>query len=459
MSKKAAIRQPTVPRQEHLVKRLVIPILLSALPLGALVYMVAAFSVNIPFMDEWNFTDFLKESYRGTLSFNSFWSQWNEHRIPVPRLIIFGMAKLTGWNTNYEAALNILVGVGTFVVLIFLILRTYRVTKRTTLPWAIPICSLIVFSLAQGFNYLYGWQVSLLMATLTVIAGFYLLSSAEFKWWHFVAALVLGLINLYSFAGGIAYWPIGALMLLLLPRREGEKRGLLLGLWVGVGIAAICAYMYGYQKPVGHPPLQYALQHPADFTLYFLEYLGAACDRSSEMWALIAGIGGLTLTSLAGWTLVKRERVSLGVLLPFIGIALYSICNALITAVGRVGFGSEQALSERYVTISYPLWISLVVFLLMLASSDSMSVTSRRMQGFMVLIITLMLATNSKSGSEYFVENRYFLHRGRDYIVSALENPSAPKDDQRIKFFYPYPDMAIKWSEFLKEHKLSFFRD
>jgi len=82
-------------------------LLLSAIPLIVLVVSIAAFAVDVPIADQWALVPLLEKSYAGRLSLRDLWAQHNEHRLLFPRLLMLGLAHLTGWNTAYELGANV----------------------------------------------------------------------------------------------------------------------------------------------------------------------------------------------------------------------------------------------------------------------------------------------------------------------------------------------------------------
>ena len=102
--------------------------------------------------------------------------------------------------------------------------------------------------------------------------------------------------------------------------------------------------------------------------------------------ALFLGLLGALALAWTGGMLLWQKRASLGVLLPYFAMTAYSVGTAMITGVGRVGFGSDEALESRYCTMVVPFWVSLVVFLLLLAQrsnrpAEAVSSPQRRSEG------------------------------------------------------------------------------
>jgi len=216
----------------------------------------------------------------------------------------------------------------------------------------------MVFSLNQWENWLWGWQMTMLLNVFAVVTGIILLANPEFRWSRFLVALLLGVVATYSFANGIMYWPIGLLLLFLAsPNRKSS-----VALWVAAGLITVSSYLYDYQKPPHHPSIWIILQQPIGYSKYVFIYLGASVVNFSMIGAFVVGLLGSIGFWCMIWLLVRR-RYRFQVLTPYVGLSLYSIGSALITGIARVGFGSAQAMTSRYMTISSPFWFSNIVLL------------------------------------------------------------------------------------------------
>src|SRR5437016_13840029 len=78
-------------------------LLLIAAPPLLIGFLILRDGVDVPFWDEWDGTAPLFEKMAaGTLGFADFFAQHNEHRILFPRLIFFGLGRLTHWNVRAE---------------------------------------------------------------------------------------------------------------------------------------------------------------------------------------------------------------------------------------------------------------------------------------------------------------------------------------------------------------------
>src|SRR5438094_9952534 len=76
-------------------------LLLIAAPPLLIGLLILRDGVDIPFWDHWDGTAPLFEKMAdGSLRFADFFAQHNEHRILFPRLIFFGLGRLTDWTVR-----------------------------------------------------------------------------------------------------------------------------------------------------------------------------------------------------------------------------------------------------------------------------------------------------------------------------------------------------------------------
>jgi hypothetical protein len=359
---------PFLSRQRHKILALV--------PLAFLIWVVVQYAVDVPYRDQWELVPLLDKTYHGELTFPNLWAQHNEHRILFPRIIMLALARGTGWNTRYELAVNVILAIGIFTVLVHQVKITGRKLGAAGLAWAIPATSLIVFSIGQYQNWLWGWQLQMFLNLLAAMGGIVLLAHETFTWKRFALSALLGVVALYSFANGVLFWPIGLVILLVVTAGARQRLAAITG-WVLLSALALGSYFYHYQKPADHPPLNLIFKTPAEYAAYVFKYIGGigAHDVGGTMSAdgnvaLIFGLGGTMALGWAGWMLGRKQLADFRTLLPYLGMSLYSVASALVTGVGRIGFGSTQAVFSRYSTMMVPFWASLVFLLILLARGE-----------------------------------------------------------------------------------------
>jgi hypothetical protein len=244
---------------------------------------------------------------------------------------------------------------------------------------------------------------------------------------------------------------------------------------VVIGALVAVSYFWHYEKPAEHPPLSLVFTMPLTYTAYVLKYLGAICaQRVDGRFALAFGLAGLLVLAWGVAALLRSKRMDARALAPYLGMSAYSIGSARVTGLGRVGFGSDQALSSRYCTTNTPLWASLVVLLFFIARAPGTPVAavdqraSKRLAKFErrekvltwgALVFTLAALTLSSLGAiDGVVDTSKKREAGREALVEWAASPGAEPDYQRLSLLYPKPNLVVERGRVLIEHHLSIFR-
>jgi len=363
------------------------------------------------------------------------------------------LAHISGWDISYELATNFVLALGIFVVLVCQIRITLRSIGHGRTNWLLPTTALIIFSLTQWENWLWGWQIQIFLNVLAATGGIVLLANPPFKWSRFLMALLLGLVATCSFANGICYWPIGLLILFLV----SENKKTSMTLWAVAGLFIVSLYFYNYHKPSHHPSLWIAFERPLDCVKYAIKYLGAFVANSGTASAFVAGSLGLVNVCGTIWLLIRR-RFKLPVLVPFIGLSLYAISSALITGMGRLGFESTQALSSRYRTISSLFWFSNVVLLYLLVGNNQ--ARTKRSKSYIWLsilatIISLTVASSFHARANF--DRKYHTLAPARNALMTIDNTE--NNDELLTRLCWSADLVKKESLLLKKYRLSVFRD
>lgn len=443
----------------------VLPWILALVPFVYVVFAIARYRVDVPFWDDWELVPFLEKYYQGTLSLSDLWSQHSEHRIFFPRIIMIALARLTGWDISYELAVNVLLGAAIFWVFVYQLKSTASSAGVSGWQWVVPLISLIVFSLMQWENWLWGWQMQVFLNVFAVVAGIVMLSSPVFRWPRFVGALIMGIVATYSFANGAAYWLIGLLTLLfLLPGSPVQRRvfRLALSVWTVVGCLTIFLYLHGYQKPSYHPSVWVAVHQPLLFLRYEVTYLFAPVAPNAFTFLLTCP--ALVASCYFGRLLFRARQIQFQVLIPYIAMSLYVIASALVTGVGRVGLGSGQAGQSRYVTISSMLWISAVIVLwLFIARWKELQMEPRKknilriIALYSILSIAYLGALRSAYSLDFAAFKYKYLSAARNELLSGKDIDHL--DEDLLRHLYPWPDSLRTKLRIIQKYHLSIYRE
>ncbi|MGA2241811.1 MAG: hypothetical protein ABSH11_07205 [Verrucomicrobiota bacterium] len=455
--------------------------ILALVPLAFLIWVVTQYAVAVPFLDQWELVPLLEKTYHGDLTLHDLWAQNNEHRLVFPKIIMLLLARLTHWNIHYELAVNLILALGIFTVLIYQVKITGRKLGMAGLHWAIPAISLIVFSISQYQNWLWGWQLQMLLNMLTAVGGILLLADETFSWRRFAAAALLGMVATYSFANGTLFWPIGLVILFVATAGKRQRPPAMIT-WLAVSVLILWSYLYHYQKPEEHPPLNLIFKMPFEYASFVLKYIGGICAQcvggstSTDCnFALVFGLAAILAMGWAGWMLVRKKVADFKTLLPYFGISLYSIGSALMTGVGRVGFGSNQAMYSRYCTTVVPLWVSLVVFLILLRTGSDRTMNAdpalknryersapldcRQVSGWLLLTAITMLVLGSVCATDGAKTLSRIQTVGRKSLLNLAANPASETDYRGLRFIYPRPKVIVERYPILMKYRLSVFRD
>src|SRR5437870_11339168 len=120
--------------------------LLIAVPPLLIGLLIFRNGVDVPFLDEWDGTAPLFEKMAdGTLGLADFFAQHNEHRIFFPRLIFFGLGRLTHWNIQAELWV-------TWFLALLCLFNIWQIARRSSWKnsphafWLLFAASVLLFS-------------------------------------------------------------------------------------------------------------------------------------------------------------------------------------------------------------------------------------------------------------------------------------------------------------------------
>jgi len=434
-------------------------LILALLPLFILVLNVAEYHVDVPFWDQWNFIPLLGQSYEQGVTLADLCGQHNEHRLLFPRLIMLGLARASRYNIVWELVVIILLASATFALLRHQFLKTAGALGYSGFPWPMPVISLLVFTLGQAENWLWGWQIQIFLNVLAVVAGIVLLGSRPFRWGKYWYALGCGILATYSFANGLLFWPLGFLALILIPFENGRQRKQALALWTAatVGVAVSYLYQFRYESPSGTPWTQF-LDQPGEYLRYLLIYLGRPVINYQE-YALAIGVSGLLLFGFLSLYLFLKKRGAFPAFLPFFFFGLYAIGCGLLTGIGRVGFGSHQAMDGRYVPFSSLIWVADFAFLFILSQEIRTRARTRpgRILGLAGLAVLVSLFSFWIGRTSYRVGYRVFKSY-HSRMLPAKHELLRGEDEELLLRLYNDAGYVRQGIEVLKKHKLAVFR-
>ena len=322
-------------------------------------FFISNYAVNIPYMDHWDgFLNILNATENGSLEFSHLWEQHNEHRLIFPKIIMLLLASVSHWNVIWEQYFSLFIQACT----LFLILQIWNKSlqpERDSLNSLFQVfTSILLFSMVQYENWSWGWQIQIFLNVSAVCFTMWAIIKWPNNWFGLILALVGATVATYSFANGMLIWGIVLLWFVFFKFRH--KISFIL-IWLSVASVIFLSYIYHYEKPAHHPDLLEFLEHPLYFLIFFLSYIGSPFGIFfGQKGSILFGVFGIcTFLFLVFSMYSYKHRDLLQRSFPWFGLILYVLLSAMITAAGRSGFSSLQALSSRYTTFSLIFWISL----------------------------------------------------------------------------------------------------
>ncbi len=318
-------------------------------PLLFAICLIRRDSIHAPYWDQWQFVPLLSAFFDGKPWFRLLVDFHNEHKIIFPRIISLVSAMITQWDVVVENYINLF-----FIGITFIV--AWRLLKETDrfLILLVPI-SWLLFSLQQWENFLGGWPMAITAMVSAVSVGIFCLNKVSENAFYIIPALISGVCASFSFLEGLLLWPIGLLQMLMLRAKKSS-----FFIWLIGGGLTIGFYFMGYHKPADTPDVFIFLKNPMDYIKYILGFLGSAlCGDSLRQSVVYGAMVMVFFISGVFFQMIRMRRW--GNLVPWIMMGLFSLLCGGIIGIGRLGYGVNQALSSRYVSISSIFIISTLI--------------------------------------------------------------------------------------------------
>ncbi len=329
---------------------------------AVLTYLVWTLSVDVPHWDEWEYTGFLAKAARGELAAADFFSQCNESRVAVGRLVILTFAAVADWNLRYQSLVAPALAAITLALLAWV--GAARVGRHRPAWWlALAVTSLLLFSPTQDDNWMMALQ-HIAFVPGVCLAGVLVLAGAGGAWWlRWGVGASLAALASFSVPNGFVIWVLGAPALWYPPDpARQDRRGGGLAIWAVTAGVTAWFFFTGYTTVEGHPAAVTPFSSPARFGLYFFTFLGAPFARGTAFDPVTVApvVGGLLFSAYLAATLrVCRTADNLRAALPWLVVGGYALAHAAAGAMLRSASGTLQALPSRYATYALALPVSL----------------------------------------------------------------------------------------------------
>lgn len=270
-------------------------LLAGIITIGFSTYMAVVSYSSLPYWDGWIQIKFAAEG-GNPFTFDWLWSQYNEHRMPIPKLFL-----LTDLHWFHARQVFLLASV---FVIQFLQLTVLSWSMRVFASWrgavwrtGVGLAAFCLFCPSQWENLTWGMQVCFLMPGMAASLAFVGLllywtrsnetpnrSSSNSK--YLLLSVAAALVATYSYVNGNLLWPLLLAAALLLRLRVAAVS------YAIVGTLSTAAYLQNYIRP------SYAansIKTPANTLEYLAAYFGNSWVGSSRSFHLAEVIGAAGL--------------------------------------------------------------------------------------------------------------------------------------------------------------------
>jgi hypothetical protein len=426
-----------------------------AMFVAALIF-VERYGSNVPSWDGWDMVPTL--TGRQPVTAEWLWSQHNEHRVPLPRLILLGLHRITGINFRTPMFFNVLL-TGALAGAAILVARRLRGGRVSFTDAFFP---LIILNWGQAANLIWGWQIQFYASMALSVVALLLIarSGPHLRLWNAASLGVCLILLPLCGANGLILVPALALWLgysAVVHWRAGgphARRDSLLVLGLAMAALLLSAlYLVGWER------VPYF-----GFGFGFWSLATAAKVAAVGFGPGIAGLN-VRLLPMSFWQIPIVAALcfllcSVVVLLMALrsrpqerlrALGLFSFLVALGCLGLALGSG-RHAFETRYVTIMLPTWLC-VYFIWSVHAREKWSVWGRAI----LLGITLVtLWPNTRFGLDY----------GNDVssrLGSFEREMAAGVPKHRLIFRYwhylhPHHDILSEYMPMLREAGVGSFR-
>lgn len=417
----------------------------------------------ILFWDHWRTLQEYSEVASGQLSLEMLYSQHNEHRIFFPRLLLYADFAFAQGSDLLNIGVMLAIQVFHAALVSMLISSAIGFNKWQKL--AVFGCVVgAMFSSLQMENLNQGFQIAFVGVLAFATVGFWMLSSASecykagFKLaftWRFGVSLSLGVVCTFTLASGILVWP---LLLFIAWIKQSPKAVLAFILVSGMVMGVI--YFHDYQSPVAPinniTPLK-ALAEPKALLLYMATYFSSPLRILGNAYAIILAVLGLIAVSgLSLRVIFLSSKSKVGTAeATLLAIALFTILMAFVTALGRLDYGIEQALSSRYATTSILFWVVVCGLALLYGVRARGKYGRLPVEAALGLILLITGAIASQQGNSFSYYRNIKLNH--DSAISALLIDVA--DTESLRSVYHTPSFIHELLPTMRQLKLAPFHN
>ncbi len=313
----------------------------------------------IPQGDEWDSFAVYDTILRSGDTLAHLFQRHNEHRLFFPRLILFSDYRWFGGLGLFDKAVILLVQGLHAGLFVWLIRRSGAGAAAARALSAVVV--VLLFSLYQSENFQWAFQVQFVgvfacasLCCVVFARGLEAARTGRPFAGAMMAAACLAVVATFSMANGIL---IGPVLVVVAVMARGRASVILAT--AAVSAALILAFSFGYHLESDHESAAQMMRHLTRIVAFAAGYLGNFARFGAESQIALGAAGLIATAALAGRFVLRRDPDP--VRLALLGIALFTIGSAALTALGRSADGLDGMTASRYSTGAATFWAATLV--------------------------------------------------------------------------------------------------
>lgn len=430
-------------------------VIISFIPMLIVLNEIRMNEINLPFMDEWDQS--VKISLltaEGKLQFKDLFSQHNEHRTLANNLITVLLTYFADLDIRIQFYISFVL-----VICIFLfIIDIFRRSQGDKFLYIIIPFALLLFSMRQKDNWLWGFQLQWFFVVFCLFASLWILTIAKVSWKPLIAVTLLTFLAAFSLSSGILLWPLMALVLWFL----GYRKKRYLFFWVFITILSLIIFFQGYNSfSIGMDETGRFVLNPLVLGRYLFIYLGGPFEGYSIEVSFWIGILGFGLF-IANLVLFINQDRSVQPVVIWVASAGYALGSGLMTAIGRGRLflmSPTQPLTSRYVTSTTPFWLALIAVIFLMEtrprSERARPKTEYALSWINVVALVLLGGFYFRANSQ-MISKPWFINQSHEECVRSYP---FFRNDQCLEGLYPDRSLITQKILQLSKYGLTVFAD
>jgi hypothetical protein len=384
----------------------------------ALVACVALYTYNMPLAEDWHMVSPLTGNEPSLWDWA--WAQNNEHRLPLPRLLLLGVLALV---PDFRAGM--LASIAVMAVAAALLIRALSRARGGRLRFTDAFIPIALLHIGNWENYMWAWELCFVLSAAIALLLLPAMSATDL--WSSrpralavavcVAALPLCGANGMAFVAPIAAWLAFEAALRL--RQAGAPAAIVLT-GVATAIAGTIYYFIGYMSATWNPDSPGPVATIKTALKFLALGLGPVVSARAGIWALVMLAIGLPVLFVVLRRVVEATDERRGVALRWLAYLAGVASLAVAFGWGRAGLVPMAGLPDRYVLLAIPglIWVYFA------ADSYAGPVLRRGCQVALLLISMVLLPLNTRDGFEW----RNWYRTGMQAVIRDID-AGMPRDE------------------------------